>query len=370
MNFRVLELTGEPIGTGGQEMFVVNVIRHMRHDGIVIDWMTPYYLENKNCENEVIKFGGRVYCLNMAFNPGQSRSNIIVPFNKFLKRHHYDVIHIHSGSISVLVLASIVARLNGIKKIIVHSHCAGVKRDFKYKMLRLVSDPLMKLFPTDYCACSLLAGEWKFPCSIVKNKMRIVKNGVDLKLFAPCDDVRDKIRKKYNIETSTLLLGHVGRFSTQKNQEFTIRTLAKIKEMNVNCRLMFIGEGENLEDTRKLVRNLSLEDDVIFAGTVNNVYDYMQAMDVFVLPSRWEGLPIVGIEAQAAGLPIVVSNEVTTEMKLVDNVVYLPIGNEATWASTIIGMKMSKVDNSELIKKAGYDINDTADIVREMYMAL
>jgi glycosyltransferase involved in cell wall biosynthesis len=366
---KVLELTGEPIGTGGQEMFVVNVIRHIRHEGIVIDWLTPYYIDNKNYENDVVKFGGHAFCLNLPFNPGKSRRNIIAPFNRFLKQHHYDVVHIHSGSISVLVLGSIVARMNGVKKVIVHSHCAGTKKDVKYRILRLFADPLMKFFPTDYCACSELAGEWKFPRFIVNKKMRIMKNGVDLKLFSPSKETRENIRKRYNVEDSTLLLGHVGRFSEQKNQEFAIRILAEIVKRGVSCKLMFIGEGENFEEVIKLVRDLSLQNYVIFVGTVNNVCDYMQAMDVFILPSRWEGLPIVGIEAQAAGLPVFVSDKVTTEMKLVDNVTYLPISDETVWATAILSMKLDRLNNGTLIKNAGYDIDDTANAVREIYMS-
>jgi glycosyltransferase involved in cell wall biosynthesis len=227
----------------------------------------------------------------------------------------------------------------------------------------------MKFFPTDYCACSELAGEWKFPRFIVNKKMRIMKNGVDLKLFSPSKETRENIRKRYNVEDSTLLLGHVGRFSEQKNQEFAIRILAEIVKRGVSCKLMFIGEGENFEEVIKLVRDLSLQNYVIFVGTVNNVCDYMQAMDVFILPSRWEGLPIVGIEAQAAGLPVFVSDKVTTEMKLVDNVTYLPISDETVWATAILSMKLDRLNNGTLIKNAGYDIDDTANAVREIYMS-
>lgn len=368
MEKRVLELTGEPIGMGGQEMFIINVIKHMNHDGLQIDLLTPYHCENLQYENEILKHGGQLFCLNLPFNARKSRNNIIIPIYKFLKKNKYDVVHIHSGSISVLAYSSFISRLIGIKKIIVHSHSAGLKKNFRYKLLKAFSFPLITWSPTDYCACSELAGIWKYPKSVVRNKLIIIKNGVDLNLFAYNEHIRKEIRDQFHLENKTIVIGHVGRFSYQKNQEFIIRLVAMLKKRSFNCKAILIGEGESLDMVKELVHNYELNESVFFVNRISNVSDYMQAMDIFILPSRWEGLPIVGVEAQAAGLPIIVSEKVTEEMKLVENVTYLDINNEKEWVKTIIEMKIKRYSNSEKIKEKGYDINDTSKFVRKLYL--
>ena len=367
MNIHVLELTGEPISTGGQEMFIINIIRHINHKGLAIDWLTPYYCDNQSYRKEIETHGGKVFCMGLPFSSNVNRTNIIIPLYRFLKKHHYDVVHIHSGSISVLSLASVVAKLNGVKKIIAHSHSAGYSWNIKHRIIKFLTFPLITWGPTDYCACSQLAGVWKYPQNVVHSKLKIIKNGIDLNVFSPNKLIRSKMRKQLNLREQTVLIGHVGRFTFQKNQEFIISIIKELKIRSFDFNMMFIGEGENLEMVKSSIVKQGLSDVVIFVSPIPNVFDYLQAMDVFILPSRWEGLPIVGIEAQASGLPVIVSDNVTKEMKLVDEVIFLSIENADVWAEVIINTKKCKYNNTTAIKKAGYDIYDTAETVRRMY---
>ena len=292
---RILELTGEPIGTGGQEMFIINLLRHIDLTDLQIDWLTPYYCENDTYRKEVEDKGGRVICFNLHFNPGGSRNNIVNPLNNFLKKNYYDVVHIHSGSTSVLALCAFVAKWNKVKKIIVHSHSTGLSKSLKHYVLRMITNPILSMCPTHYLACSVDAGVWKFPASVVRGKLQIINNGIDLNLFAPDETKRLEYRKMLDISDKTMVIGNVGRFSYVKNQEFLIEIVSQLKQRRKNIKLMLVGVGETMNEIKSLVVSKKLTEDVLFIGGVNNVYDYMQAMDIFAFPSRWEGLGMVGV---------------------------------------------------------------------------
>ena len=368
---RVLEVFGEPISNGGQESFVINIVQHINHEHLAIDMLTPYYCDNTYYEDIVKSYGGTIYTFGLKFEPGKSRFNINDKINAFFKEHPYDVVHIHSGSISILCIMAHFAKKNHVKKIIVHSHCAAEHKTLKYRLTKMASYPYIMSAPTDYCACSVVAGEWKYPKAIVDHKLVVLKNGVDLKKFAPNETIRNEIRSKLDIAPDAFVIGHVGRFSYQKNHEYLIRVFAEVKKKNANAVLMLIGDGENKEDMKKQIRDLKLEDSVRFCGLVNNVNDYMQAMDVFVLPSRYEGLPIVGVEAQAAGLPVITSVNVSEELEITDLVTFLGLKEDVSeWVDHILAVQgKGHVDASGQIRKNGYDVQFTADEIEKMYLS-
>ena len=365
---RILELTGEPIGTGGQEMFIINLLRHIDLTDLQIDWLTPYYCENDTYRKEVEDKGGRVICFNLHFNPGGSRNNIVNPLNNFLKKNYYDVVHIHSGITSVLALCAFVAKWNKVKKIIVHSHSTGLSKSLKHYVLRMITNPILSMCPTHYLACSVDAGVWKFPASVVRGKLQIINNGIDLNLFAPDETKRLEYRKMLDISDKTMVIGNVGRFSYVKNQEFLIEIVSQLKQRRKNIKLMLVGVGETMNEIKSLVVSKKLTEDVLFIGGVNNVYDYMQAMDIFAFPSRWEGLGMVGVEAQAIGMPVVASTAVPISMKLVDDVVFLSLDDINAWLGGLNrDVLKSHVNNTDIMRRHGYDINLTAKDIRVLY---
>lgn len=365
---KILEVFGEPISNGGQESFVFNTIQHMNLRTMRVDALTPYYCDNQIYKTIIEKEGGKIVELNLPFLPGKSRFNILKPLDKFLKKEKYDVIHVHSGSISVLTEVALVARLHSVRKIIVHSHCASNHKTIKYKLIKLLSIPIIEYCATDFCACSKVAGEWKFSRRIVENKLRIIKNGIDLKKFAFDVATRNQYRKRLKISEDTFVVGHVGRFSNQKNHLFLIDIFAELIKQYNNCKLLLIGSGETQEEVKLKVKHMGLSDDVIFAGNVQNVNEYMQVMDVFVLPSLYEGLPIVGVEAQASGLPVVVSASVSEELKLTENVCYVQLGNPTAWVTEIIKyMNMERRNNQNVLTEKEYNIETTALLLQHMY---
>lgn len=365
---KVLEIFGEPISNGGQESFVMNVYTHMDKADMEIDFLTPYYCDNEYYKNLVAENGGHIFAYNLPFCPGGLRNSIKAPIRDALLKKKYDVVHIHSGSISVLAIASRIAKKCGVRKIIVHSHCAAERKTLKYRIVKLLTRHTMNSCPTDYCACSQVAGEWKFSNEIVKNKLVILKNGVDLDKFKFDKEKRNILRSKVGFDEDDYVIGHVGRFSYQKNHEYLVEIFARLSKKTDKYKLLLIGTGENYDEINISVKEKGVAEKVYFAGNVNNVNEYMQAMDIFVLPSRFEGLPIVGVEAQAAGLPVVTSTQVSEELKITENVCFLPLDDMSRWVEKIRELELNRrVDNTETIRVSGYDINSTVTQIEKMY---
>lgn len=365
---KILEVFGEPISAGGQESFVFNVLKCMDLSDMHVDILTPYYCENNYYRKMIEDIGGNIVALELPFSPGKSRFNIIKPIDTYLKRNHYDVLHVHSGSISILAEVAMIAHKHHINKIIVHSHCAAEYKTIKHRIIKFIATPILNSYPTNHIACSLVAGEWKYSKRIVNNHLTILKNGVDLNKFAFNKLIRAEMRDKLNISKNTYVVGHVGRFCYQKNHEFIINLFEKLKQQYDDCILLLIGNGENVDSIQELVEEKELEAAVKFLGNVSNVNDYMQAMDVFVLPSYFEGLPIVGVEAQANGLPTFVSTNVSHELLLSDAIEFISLDNQDEWVQKLLANINSKryvtVDDLTI---NGYNIETTAQELRKIY---
>lgn len=275
-----------------------------------------------------------------------------------------DILHINSCNASGLKLAHI-AKKCGIKKVIVHSHNTLIEAD-KLK-LKLFAH---KMWQRRY----LNAADYYFGCSteslefMFKTKEGyLLKNGVDLNKFSFNSNFRTEIRDKYNLKESDLVIGHVGRFCNQKNHRFLIDIFKKYLEHNQGY-LMLIGEGELNEEIEEYVESLGINDNVIFVGTTSNVYKYYNAFDIFTLPSLHEGLPVVAIEAQASGLPVIMANMITREAKILKNVSYLPLDNKDVWVKQIKEYQgLERKDTKDAIKDAGFDIKESANKLVEFY---
>lgn len=364
---RVLEITGEPILHGGQEKFIANLIENMDDMEIEMDVLTPYICENEAFRELVEKRGGAVYELNNVFAPGKSRRFIYDIVKSFLDSHHYDAVHIHSGSISVLAYCAMAARDAGIRRRIVHSHCSAIP-SLKHTMVRLIFGNLIKKNATDFLACSMVAGEDKYPRSIVKNKMILISNGIRINSFRRDDNVREEYRNKLGITDGEYVIGTVGRFSYQKNTAYLVEVLKKVLETEPKTRLLLVGDGELRDEVEQRAADLDVSERIIFTGNVDNVPDYYQVMDAFLLPSRFEGLPFVAIEAQAAGLPCMISTGVTKDAAVCENARMLSLEDQEEWVKAALECIREKpADNYEKLRDAGYDIENTISQVKQLY---
>ena len=257
---------------------------------------------------------------------------------------------------------------SGVLSVIVHSHSAGERESLKHSLLRVAGALSMARHVDVYCACSREAARWKFMGECAERAL-IIKNGVDLDVFRFQREKRKQIREALQLPDSTLVVGHVGRFTYQKNHEFLIEVFAALAAKERDCHLLLIGDGEDRKRIREMAERLGLSDRVTMTGNVDNVSDYMQAMDVFVMPSRFEGLPIVGVEAQATGLPMVLSDAITREIALSDRVSFMSLKDGAPeWAGAIQRYRgCERVSDNAAIRRAGFDEKATARQIGALY---
>lgn len=366
---RILEAFGEPISNGGQESFVMNVVTHMDLSNKTVDLLTPYYCDNEHYRKQIENLGGKIFTFNKPFAPGKSRFNICNALDNFFKHNKYDVVHVHSGSISIFGIYAYYAKKYGVKKVIVHSHSSIEKKSLKNKLLRYACNLVLRNNVDVYCACSKIAGESKFIDSVVKDKLIIIKNGIDVEKFKFNVRKRVELRNLLNIQGDEFVVGHVGRFSDEKNHTFLIDIFNEVVKLRPLSRLMLIGSGELESTIKDKVKLLDIEEKVLFIGNVNNVYDYYQAMDCFVLPSKFEGLGMVGIEAQCSGLPCIVSDGCPDELKVIGNLEYISLDSkQQKWAEVILkNPNIKRKDTYKEIVDAGFSMHTEIKKLEMLY---
>lgn len=331
---RVAQVIGK-LKAGGVEMVIYNYYRHIDHSKYQFDFIIDSDSE-WTFPQELIDMGARVY----EVPPYQKLPQYINALVKLFRENQYQIVHSNMNSLSVFSLCA--AKMSGVPVRICHSHSTAAPGETKKNILKFLLRPFSKLFPTHLCACSRFAGEWLYgKRTMEQGKVTIFNNAIDTQKFAFDPVVRAEVRKELNITDDTFVVGHVGRFCYQKNQEFLVDVFAEVHRKNPNTVLLMVGIGETMEMIRAKVKTLSLSDSVIFTGARNDVHRLYQAMDIFVLPSRYEGLGMVVVEAQCAGLPVIVSDKVPTEAKACEDVTFLPLDSASKWAETISSIKVT-----------------------------
>lgn len=290
--------------------------------------------------------------------------------NFFIEHHDYKVIHLNSSSKNYQVLKY--AKKYGIPIRIAHSHNTDFQANSKVK--KIVGDVLkVKLvhYATDYFACSKIAGKWLFGRDIVKNsdKFKVIHNAIDYDKFKFDLESRSKIRKELNVKDNDLVLGCVARFEAQKNHIFLIDIFNEIHKEKPNSKLLLIGKGSLQNEVQEKVNELNLTDNVIFIGFKENVNEYLNAMDIFIMPSLYEGLGLVLIEAQANGLSTYTSKDVVpSETRISTQLQYVSLNENAKeWAEYILKQKNKRKDTYEEIKNAKYLLRDMINELEEIY---
>ena len=324
---RVLQIVGIACN-GGVEAVVLNYYRHMDKSKVQFDFVVHKHPE-ENFVAEVKKGGGRLYEVT------PYTQNIFAfthEIYRIIKDGNYDIVHSNMNSMSGFPLFA--AWLAGAKVRILHNHTTDAKTEGLRTILKRVLRPFAKMFANRYWACSNLAGEWMYGKKAVQSgKITIIPNAIDLEKFAFNPDKRKLLRQKLGLENK-FVLGHIGRFVYQKNHSFLIDVFAEVVKVKPEARLMLVGDGELRKTIEEKVVSLGLQDKVLFLGNRNDVADLYNAMDIFLLPSHYEGLPVVGVEAQANGLKRLFSDKVTEESKLLEETMFIPLNLE--WRKTVI----------------------------------
>lgn len=359
---RVLEIIGKrPVGGVGTVM--LNYQTYIDAEKVQMDYLI-FGEESEEFDEKIKALGSKVFSYPALSGSQMGRTKTYL--EEFFSEHagEYDVVHLHAPTIAFLAFP-IVAKY-GIKHRIVHSH-ATLYAESKIKAIRnRILWALAKGKITDRIGCSKAAGSFLFG----KEEFVVLKNAIAYDDFLYSQEVREQIRKQENVENK-LVVGNVGRFSLQKNQTFLIEIFAKIKEIYPNSMLWLLGDGELREQIEEKIEELGLPDSVKLFGMVSNPKDYYQAMDVMVMPSLFEGLPMVGVEAQASGLPCVFADTITREVDVV-GCPYISLDAPVEeWAKAAVDVtKFSKRRSYQAeLDELGFNIKLEAKRLEELYLA-
>ena len=360
---RILQVFAE-MNRGGAETMIMNLYRHIDRERIQFDFIV-HTQEKCAFDEEIEKLGGRIY--KVPKYVGTNHFSYKNAWKDFFKSHSdYTIIHGHVRSTASIYL-KIAKRYN--LTTIAHSHSISSGSGIKAVIKDVFQLPIRHI--SDYfLACSETAGQWLFGDKVVaSNKFKILNNAIDVEEFTFNNQIREAIRHDYGIEDK-LVIGHVGRFHSAKNHEFLIDIFKNIHNKFEDSVLLLVGDGFLKESIQEKVRNEGIEDNVIFAGVRSDVADIYQGMDLFLFPSLFEGLGIVVVEAQAAGLNCIVSNQIPDEAIITNLVEKVSlVKSPEDWAEVVLKkINYKRKDTSELLKASGYDIKDSVKWLENYYL--
>ena len=315
-------------------------------------------------ENELLARGCRVFHVPPLHKDKQEYKRQI---RQIIRQGEYDIIHVSQGYRGLYFLYY--AKKYGVPVRIAHSHMAYIPQSFKEKMVRIAATCCAKLCATHLFACGRDAARWMWGRrALDRDRVYVMKNAIPAERFGFSAAKRDAVRKELGLKDK-FVVGHVARFSYQKNHEFLIRVFAEIKGQRDDAVLMLVGRGELEDEVKSQVAAAGLQDAVLFLGVRDDVPALLNAIAVVVLPSRFEGLPVTLIEVQANGLPAVVADTVTKEMALSDRLTFLPLAAPADqWAAQIINSEREQSANP--LPGTGYDLTVAADDLRHKYLSM
>ena len=363
-NMQIALVCNKVFGTDGISMFILNNHRYFsdkrnryhlvyprtRGDEKVIAAYLREFEHQENTTAHVSKDSGMI--------------RFAISFLRYMNKNHIDILHVH-GSSSAIVLEALLAKWGGVKVVVAHSHNTRGNHPLVHRLLR----PLLNVTTDVRLACGRMAGEWMYG----KNRtFRVIPNGIETNKYRYSTKTREIVRKELGITDDAVVIGHVGSFSEVKNQRFLIELIKGYAEdNNVRVKLLLIGDGILRQELEAECRHHQTSDMVVFAGVRKDVNRLMMAMDVFCLPSLYEGFPIVAVEAQASGLPVIMSSNISNEVCITDLVHSLPINKGiAEWKQTINvitsrnGLRAAYADE---VRNAGYDIRHSAIMLESIY---
>lgn len=349
---------------GGIESFLINYYRNTNKEKIQFDFIN--ISNNKLCfEDEIIALGGKIYKVS---NYYKHPFKYIKEVKKIIQEQNYEIVHCNMNS-AVFLHPLIASKLAKAKTIISHSHNSSSDKGLIKSLLHFINKHFIPVFANTYFACSDKAGRWFYSKRIRNsNKYYIINNAIDLDKYKFNKNIRTKKRKELKIDNDTIVIGHVGRFNKQKNHLFLLNIYNEFHKIVPNSKLFLVGSGPLLEKAIEKTKELKLTNSVYFLGQRNDISELYQAMDIFLLPSLYEGLPLVGVEAQTAGLNCAFSDVITREVMLSDKVKYLSLQKKPKeWAKEILKLN---INNRENINAEPFDIRENAKKLENIYFKL
>lgn len=361
---RILHVLGNT-NLGGAESRTMDLYRHMDRERVQFDFLVHTGQEG-HFDKEIEELGGHIYRVPR-FRIYNYFSYVRAMKAFFLEHSDFRAVQGHMTSTAAIYLP--IAKKAGIPITIAHARSAGVDKGVKGLATRWMRRSLPD--KTDYMfTCSRLAGISVFGARAVEEgKTIFMPNAIDCKKFGYCPDMRDKIRARLGL-SQRYVIGHVGRFHYAKNHEYLLKIFAGLcRQGKKEYALLLLGEGEKMEEMKRLAGELQIQDQVIFAGNKSSVCDYYQAMDYFVYPSRYEGLPGTVLEAQASGLPCLMSDRICEEVAVTDLVHTMGIEEAPErWADYIEKTEdYTRTSHAEAVSAAGFDAGEQAEMMMRFY---
>lgn len=358
---RVLHVV-QRMEAGGTQALLMNIYRNIDRSKVQFDFLVEY--PNKEFyDDEILSMGGKIYytTVRIDFNLVKFKNQLEEILNE---NHEYKIMHVHVSSIGYLCFS--VAKKCGINVRIAHAHNNNSIKDIK-NIPRAILRKLYILNATDYFACSYEAGKYFFK----EKKFTILNNAIDSKKFIYNQKIRDKVRKSLNID-DYFVVGNVGRLHMQKNQLFLIDVFNEILKEKEKSKLIIVGNGPLEKKIKEKIEKLKLKDNVIMFNNRNDINELLQAMDIFILPSVFEGLGIVAIESQAASTPILISSGVSDMTMISPICEKYPLKESArNWSQKAISLANKhnkREDMQKYIINSQFDIKSISKVMQEYYL--
>ena len=353
---------------GGVSSLIYNLYLNINQKKVVFDFLSVNKSSYEIYRKEINKMNGNLYSFNICEKGLLSKLKFYKNLQIFLKNHKYDIVHINSGSIVFDLISALAVKKSCQSKIVIHCHSMQNNKYIK-KIISNFLKPFLSKIGDYYLACSKIAGDKMFSKKIVNSlKFSILNNGIDVEKYKFNSDIRQKLRKQYNISKDAIVVGNVARFSKIKNHDFMINLFNEYYQKNPNSYLILIGDGELEEEIKNKVKKIGIEQNVIFTGVIKNVYEYLNLMDIFIFPSESEGFGLAVLESQANGLYTIASTGVPKETKLTDLISYEQL-NIKIWLKKLI--EYVEIDNrnsyNEIIKSTDYNILKSSEKLLSIY---
>ena len=345
--------------SGGIDKYLLNFLEKAKKEGEQIDFLTNEI--DKELKAYLEKKGSKIYAIANLKHPVKQYRQVCA----LIHENKYDTVYLNIST-AIDCITAFAAKKCKVPRRMIHSHSSGndieniVKRKI-FDFLHRVGKIWLYKSGTHFFACSRKAGMWLFPKKIVEGQaFQVVFNAVDKKKFTFSEKIRSRVRKKMKLENK-YVIGHVGNFCYQKNHEFLIRIGKELVQKDVEIVMLLIGQGVLFEKIKRQIEVAGFEDKIRLLGQRADVYELMQAMDMFLLPSNFEGLPTVGVEAQMTGLPCVFSDDITDEVEITNKCHFLSLKEESVWCDEILRLKEQYKKRSSAVflgEENCYDISE------------
>lgn len=365
---RILHFNDTLSKSSGVMSVIMNYYKVIDKNQIQFDFL--YFVNSDNSyEDEIIKMGGNVIKINKPRLGKTYQRSLFKELKKIRDKYSYQTIHIHTPYLAFII--GKVAKECGFKNIIGHSHATTYSDHLVGKLRNfIIKHFMMKRYFTKYMTCSIKASDFLFGKKEYKNgNVYLLNNAIDLDKFKFNSDLRNRYKKSDEI-SNKIVLGHVGRMENQKNHLFLLKVFKELNKIKPNTYLLYlIGNGSLLDDVVGYVKKNNLDEQVIIKGFSNDVASLLNIFDIFLLPSNFEGLPVVAVEAQANGLPCLLSNKITKEVGI-NNTKFIDINSVTNWVDSILDLDIKRSDNQDKLIEANYEIFSEANKLLSYYQKL